>query len=96
MDKKVDHANILRLFESSSSIIFLLVWWKYDIVIATAAIMLWLTCMALYSLVVRCPLNRLQKFIWLTSLVLGGVTVVLNNPLFMVLNNEIEKTFFIK
>jgi Intracellular septation protein A len=89
MRKNINHERVLRFFETSSSIVFLLTWWRYNIIVGTAAIMLWLTCMALYSLISAHPLSRLQKFIWLTSLLLGGITVVLNNPFFIKIRSTI-------
>jgi intracellular septation protein len=89
MNNKFSHDNMLRFFESASSIIFLIAWWKFDIIIATAAIIFWLTCMAFYSFIAGQPLNRLQKFIWISSLVLGGTTIILNNPFFIKIRSTI-------
>ena len=51
--------------------------------------MVWFTFMAFLAKVMNTKLTKMQKFTWIVSLVLGGITVLFDNPLFIKLKSTI-------
>lgn len=75
--------KFVKALEFISVIGFGLAYWKYDLKVATAVLMVLMTVFVLSAKVFREPLNKLQIGTWISVMVLGSATLVFDNDLFI-------------
>ena len=71
--------KILKFLENFSFIVFALVYWKFDLIMATKAMMVWFAIFVVTARIIGESLNKLQVFTCVVVFVLGGATVLLQD-----------------
>ena len=87
LHKKKDH--LIKIIENMSALIFLLAWWKYDLHIATLALMGWSSLLVVCARFLGVRLTKLQLYSWVAIISLGSITLLLKNDIFIKLKSTI-------
>ena len=75
--------KILKIIENLAFVVFLLVYWKLDLKMATVALMGWLSFLVLLAKILNEPLSKMQFYSWVAVMFLGTLTLVFDNELFI-------------
>lgn len=76
---KINKQSFLKTVEMLVALVFGLVYWLYDLHIATAALMVSMTVFIILVKVLGEQLSKLQLFSWLAVMILGGTAVFLRD-----------------
>ena len=89
MAGKLQRGHIIKAIENISAIIFLIAWWKYDLRIATLALMGWSSLLVLCARVLGVTLTKLQFYSWVVIISLGSITLLFDNDIYIKLKTTI-------
>lgn len=89
MARKLQRGHIIKTIENISAIIFLIAWWKYDLRIATLALMGWSSLLVLCARVLGVTLTKLQFYSWVVIISLGSITLLFDNDIYIKLKTTI-------
>ena len=83
----MNKVSFIKFLESLSGLVFLGVLWKYGFNnegfrYATTSMMVTLSFLVIMAKILKVPLTTMQSSAWVLTMVLGSMTVFLNNPIF--------------
>lgn len=84
----MNKVNLVKFIESLSGFIFLGVLWKFGFNTegfryGTISLMISLSALVVVAKTLRVPLTPMQSGAWILTMILGSMTLFLNNPLFL-------------
>ena len=81
--------GILKVVENLAIVVFVGIYWKFDLRMATLALMGWLSFLVILARFLREKLTKLQLYSWIVVMILGTITLVFDNDSFIKLKTTI-------